>query len=191
MKVKLGAKPLIAPMPALLVGSYSDDGTANAMTAAWAAVCCHNPVAVGVAVRQSRKTYANIHGKKAFTLNVPSTSLAEAVDYLGIVSGSNEPHKLEVARLETEKASSVDAPIVKPCPINIECRLTSTTELGSHTWFVGEVIEVQVSSEVLDSSGAIDSKSLDPLVYLTTDSQYHAVGEAVGKAFSMGKKLVP
>lgn len=191
MKVKLGAKPLILPMPALLVGTYSDDGIPNAMTAAWTAVCCHRPLSVGVAVRQSRKTYANITSKKAFTLNVPSTSMAHAVDFLGIVSGNQEPRKIELAKLDTERASAVDAPIVKQCPINIECRLTSKTELGSHTWFVGEVLEVQVSQNVTDPSGSIDTKLLDPLIYITTDSRYHAVGEAVGRAFSMGKKMVP
>jgi len=189
MKKKLGAKPLILPMPALLVGTYSDDGTPNAMTAAWAAVCCHRPFCVGVAVRQSRKTFANVEFKKAFTLNVPNTSLARAVDYLGIVSGAQEPGKLEIAKLETVAASKVDAPIITQCPVNMECQLIQTLPLGSHSWFVGQVAEVQVSEEVMDSDGVIDTKSLDPLIYITTDSKYYTVGESVGQAFSMGKTL--
>lgn len=120
---------------------------------------------------------------------MPNTSLAEAVDYLGMVSGAQEPQKLSVAQLETTVASKVDAPIINQCPINLECRLVETLALGSHSWFVGEVMEVQVTQDVLDEEGNVDTKSLDPLIYLTSDSHYHAVGEPIGKAFSMGKKL--
>jgi flavin reductase (DIM6/NTAB) family NADH-FMN oxidoreductase RutF len=189
MKTKLGAKPLILPMPALLVGTYSDDGTPNAMTAAWTGVCCHRPLLVGVAIRRSRKTFANAEKRKAFTLNVPSTDFAREVDYLGIVSGSVEPGKLEVARLKTENASTVDAPIITQCPVNIECQLAQTVPLGSHTWFVGEVVEVQITDELVNDDGGIDTQALDPLIYVTTDSHYYSLGETVGQAFSMGKGL--
>ena len=96
MKRKLGPKTMIFPMPALLVGTYSEDGAPNAMTAAWASVCCHRPPCVSVAVRHNRATFANLQKKKAFSLNVPKSSQATAVDYLGMVSGNDEPKKLEV-----------------------------------------------------------------------------------------------
>jgi len=38
MKVSLGNKPLIYPQPVLVVTTYNEDFTANAMTAAWGSV---------------------------------------------------------------------------------------------------------------------------------------------------------
>ena len=39
MKKDFGNKPLIYPQPVLIIASYNEDGTANAMNAAWGAVC--------------------------------------------------------------------------------------------------------------------------------------------------------
>ena len=35
MKKNLGTKPFIMPMPVLIIGTYNEDGSANAMNAAW------------------------------------------------------------------------------------------------------------------------------------------------------------
>jgi flavin reductase (DIM6/NTAB) family NADH-FMN oxidoreductase RutF len=189
MKKKIGAKSMIFPMPALLVGTYGEDGTPNAMAAAWTAICCHKPPCAGVAIRQSRLTFENLTRKKAFTLNVPKTSQAAEVDYLGIVSGKKEPKKLAAAGMKTVKADKVDAPILVDCPVNLECRLVEQTALGSHTWFVGEILEVHVDEDVFGNGDAIDVSSLDPLVYITSVSEYYSLGNPVAKAYNVGKKF--
>jgi flavin reductase (DIM6/NTAB) family NADH-FMN oxidoreductase RutF len=187
MKKRLGASPMIIPMPAVLVATYNDDGTANAMTAAWASACCHTPPCVGVAVRDSRKTYANIKARRAFTINVASADLAVEVDALGIVSGHKEPDKLAKLGLETERAAAVDAPIVTRCPIAVECRLVHALPLGTHTWFVGEVVEVQAEERVVGAEGIVDLDALDPLAYATSAGEYRGIGRALGRAYRIGK----
>ncbi len=189
MKKKLGPQPIILPMPALLVGTYSNNGTPNAMTAAWTSVCCHKPVCVGVAVRHNRLTFTNLQEKKAFTLNVPNTSQATEVDYLGIVSGAKEADKLAIAGIETVKGEKVDAPILTSCPVNLECRLIDRMDIGTHSWFVGEVLEVHVDEEFVQESGALDIPALDPMIYITSASQYHALGKPIAKAHSVGMKI--
>jgi len=188
MKKKLGPKTFLFPMPALLVGTYNDDGTANAMTAAWTGICCFEPPCAGVAVRKPRLTYANIEKRKAFTLNVPSTSQASAVDYVGMVSGKTEPKKLDIAKLKVEKASKIDAPLIVSCPLNLECRLVSTTVLGSHAWFAGEILEVHVDEHCLKGND-IDIFKLDPLIYITSVSKYHAIGKEVAQAYKIGNRI--
>jgi flavin reductase (DIM6/NTAB) family NADH-FMN oxidoreductase RutF len=183
MKKQLGPKPMILPMPVLLVGTYGEDGTANAMACAWTAVCSHKPLCVGIAVRQSRLTYANLEKKKAFTLNVPNTSQAASVDYLGTVSGAKQPDKLSIANLQTEKGTKVDAPLITSCPVNLECSLVNRMELGSHTWFVGEVMETHVDEAAISPTGDLDISALDPLVFIIPTSQYHALGGKVADAF--------
>jgi flavin reductase (DIM6/NTAB) family NADH-FMN oxidoreductase RutF len=187
MRKRLGASPMIIPMPAVLVATYNDDGTPNAMTAAWASACCHTPPCVGVAVRDSRKTFANIRARRAFTINIASAEMAVDVDYLGIVSGHQVKDKLERLGLATERAAVVDAPAVERCPISVECRLVHALPLGTHTWFVGEVVEVQADERVVTAEGIIDVDALDPLVYATSAGEYRGIGRAVGRAYRIGK----
>jgi flavin reductase (DIM6/NTAB) family NADH-FMN oxidoreductase RutF len=189
MKKKIGPRPIIFPMPALLVGTYGEDGTPNAMTAAWTAICCHDPLCAGVAIRQTRLTFDNLMRTKAFTLNVPRTSHAAEVDYLGIVSGKKEPKKLAVAGMESARADKIDAPIIVDCPVNLECALVSQTKLGTHTWFVGEIVETHVDEDALADGDVIDVPGLDPLVYITSASQYYSLGKPVAKAYNAGKKF--
>lgn len=180
---------MIFPMPALLVGTNNDDGTANAMTAAWAAICCLSPPCAGVAIRATRLTFANLVARRAFTMNVPRASAAAAVDFLGIVSGREDPGKLARAGFETAPGALVEAPILLACPVNVECRLRERLDLGTHSWFVGEIVEVHVDEACLDAGGKVDLGALDPLVYATSRRVYHRLGEAAGRAFDLGRSV--
>jgi flavin reductase (DIM6/NTAB) family NADH-FMN oxidoreductase RutF len=173
-------------MPALLVGTYSENDVPNAMTAGWAAVCCAEPACLGVAIRKSRKTHENIGRHGAFTLNVPTCDLAQAVDYLGIVSFHQVADKLGRAGLHPEPAFFVKAPMVLECPVNLECRLVAHLDLGSHTWFVGELLETHVDEGLVTETGALDVTLLDPLCYTTSVKDYRHLGAVVGPAFSLG-----
>jgi flavin reductase (DIM6/NTAB) family NADH-FMN oxidoreductase RutF len=176
-------------MPALLVGTYCEDGTPNAMTAAWTGVCCQKPVCVGVAVRHNRFTYTNIERKMAFTLAVPSTDQVVAVDYLGMVSGKNEPGKVEIAGLASTKSDEVDAPILTDCPVNLACKLIEKVALGTHYWCIGEVMAVHVRDDLIGEDGNFNPDRVDPLVYITQASQYRSLGKVVGQAYSAGNKI--
>ena len=189
MKKKVGAKTLVHPMPAVLVGTYDEDGTPNAMTAAWSVTCCMQPPCVGVAVRRERLTRANIERTGAFTINVPSTSQAAPVDYVGIVSGKDEKDKLERIGMRAERADRVDAPLLVDCPVCIECRVKDSLAIGTHTWFVGEVVETHVEETAFGEDGRMDARLIDPLVYATSDHHYYALGERVAPAFEVGKTL--
>ncbi len=190
MKTRLGPKPFLFPMPAALIGTYGENQTPNAMTAAWTAVCSKEPLHVGVAIRKSRQTYVNMNRTKAFTLAVPKSTMSTPVDYLGIVSGAKVPNKLEVAGINTTRGDKVDAPILVECPVNMECKLVTRIPLGTHDWCIGEVLEVQVDEEVCDPDGKLDVDLIDPLVYTMSASEYRSLGEVVGSAFRDGKKLI-
>lgn len=189
MKKTLGPSPTIYPMPALLVGTYSDDGLPNAMATAWAGACSAEPPCVGVAIRPNRRTHHNIQARRAFTVNVPSVALAAKVDYLGIVSGNDEPNKLARAGISTAPGNHIDAPLVLDCPINLECRLAHSVDLNCHVYFIGEVIEVHCDESLVGADGKIDVAALAPLVYCTSVREYWGLGEPVGKAYSIGKSL--
>src|SRR5210317_1530914 len=99
MKKSLGAETMLYPTPVWVIGSYDKKGKANVMTASWAGICCSDPPAVMVAIRNPRFTFTNIKEKGAFTFNIPSEKHVQETDYFGIKSGKLED-KFEVSSLK-------------------------------------------------------------------------------------------
>lgn len=186
MKRSFGAKTLLLPTPVFLVGSYDADGNPNIMTAAWGGICASEPPCVAVSIRPGRHTHANILESKAFTVNIPSVSQVKETDFAGLVSGA-DTDKFRETGLTPERGAFVHAPLVAEFPLALECVLRHTFELGTHTQFVGEILDVKAEESVLDDSGNVDPLKLAPLCFSPFDGAYYALGAFVGKAFSVGK----
>lgn len=183
MKKSLGRKTIAYPLPVYLVGSYDENGQANIMTAAWGGVVCSEPAALGVSVRASRLTHSSILKNKAFTISFPSAKLVKAVDFAGLVSGSNYD-KFEKCSLKAIKSDLVAAPYVAQCPVVAELSLVNRFDLGSHTLFIGQVEDVKADEEVLGPNG-LEAEKIDPLIYFPSQ-KYFRLGDFAGQAFSIG-----
>lgn len=188
MKKSLGAKTLVYPTPVFVVGTYDKAGKPNAMTAAWGGICCSQPPCVAVSLRKATATHGNIMARRAFTISLPSEEHVRQADYFGLVSGRSVD-KFAGARLTPVKSDLVDAPYVKEFRLVLECRLTQTIELGLHTQFVGEILDVKAEEAVLGGRGLVDIKKLKPLVFAPDTQSYYGIGGFVGQAFSAGKTL--
>ena len=188
MKKSLGAKTIIFPTPVLIVGTYDKAGKPNAMTAAWGGICCSRPPCVAVSLRKATYTHGSIVARQAFTISIPSEEHVQQADYLGMVSGKSVD-KFAVAKLTPVKSKLVDAPYVKEFPLVLECRLTHTIELGLHTQFVGEILDVKAEEVVLGEGGHVDIKKMKPLVFAPDTQSYYGIGGFKGQAFSVGKTL--
>ena len=188
MKKSIGPKTLVYPTPVFVVGSYDRNGRPNIMTAAWGGICCSKPPCVAVSLRKSRCSYDNIVNRKAFTINIPSEQHAAAVDYIGIVSGRNKD-KFAATGLTAVKSDRVDAPLVQEFAFALECNLLQTIEIGVHTQFIGEIIDIQAEEDMLDPSGAPDIGIVKPILFAPEMQAYYGVGNFVGKAFSIGKTI--
>lgn len=187
MKKSLGAQTIIFPAPAFLIGSYDDEGKANIMTAAWAGICCSKPPCVAVSLRAATQSHGNIMERRAFTLNVPSEDHARVVDHCGLVSGRDED-KFASTGLSPIASELVDAPYVDDFPMVLECRVLHVLEIGLHTQFVGEIMDLKAESDVLNEKGKPDPAKVRPMLFSPSVRQYHGLGELLGKAFSMGKQ---
>jgi len=182
-KSRLGPEALLFPTPSVLVGAMVD-GRANFMTAAWCGIASSKPPAISVAIRAERHTLKGILGHREFSINVPSATMVEQVDFCGIYSG-RKVDKSTVFDLFVGDLKH--APLVASCPVNLECRLRHTLDLGAHTLVIGEIIQTHVNESCL-TDGQADAAKVDPLVYSPGTGNYHQLGEVVGKAFSIGKK---
>jgi flavin reductase (DIM6/NTAB) family NADH-FMN oxidoreductase RutF len=188
MKRSLGAKTLIVPTPTWIVGSYDAQGKPNGMTAAWGGICCSEPPCVAVSLRKATYSYAALIARKAFTLSVPSQEQVKLADYFGLVSG-RKSDKFAATGLTPVPSDLVDAPYVRECPLVLECKLLHVFELGLHTQFVGQILDVKADEAVLDADGKPDILKILPIIFSPGNRVYYGVGDSLGHAFAMGKEI--
>lgn len=188
MKKSLGAKTIIYPTPVFVVGTYDKDGKPNVMTAAWGGICCSRPPCIAVSLRQATYSYGNIVAQEAFTISLPSKDYVKEADYFGMASGRDED-KFAITGLTPVKSDLVNAPYVKEFPLVVECRLLHTFELGLHTQFVGEILDIKVDEALLGKDGIPDLEKLKPIWFAPENRAYHGTGEYLGKAFSIGTEI--
>lgn len=182
----LGAKPFVLPAPVLLVGTFDATGLPNIMAAAWGGICASQPPCLAVSVTKARWTYGSLLERKAFTVSIPSSAMAAQADFTGITSGRSE-NKFTALGLTPQAGEHVDAPFVAECPVVIELRLAHTLELGSHTQFVGEIMDIKIHADCCNEEGLPDMGKIDPLLYAPLAREYWAVGRMVARAFSVGR----
>lgn len=185
MKIDLGVKPYIMPMPVLIVGTYNEDGSADAMNAAWGTLCDMNTVALYLS--GGHKTVENIRARKAFTVAIADRAHTVAADYVGLVSAHTEKKKMEKSGFTTVKSARVDAPIVEQLPLTLECELDRIDEQSGCVY--GRVVNVVADDKVLNERGEVDLKALDPIAYDPASRSYFTMGEKAGKAFGAGAVL--
>jgi flavin reductase (DIM6/NTAB) family NADH-FMN oxidoreductase RutF len=141
---------------------------------------------LSISVRPERYSFEIIRTTREFVVNVPSQKQARAVDWCGVVSGRSED-KFAGAGLTPAPALKVRPPIVLECPLNIECRVKESLELGSHTMFVAEVVAVQVSSDLVDGKGRLRLEKCGLLAF--AHGEYFVLGRRIGKfGFSVRKR---
>ncbi|HEY4743303.1 MAG TPA: flavin reductase family protein [Desulfuromonadaceae bacterium] len=190
MKQSIGAKTLATPTPVWLVGSYDAEGKPNIMTAAWGGICCSNPPCVTVSLRRATYSYAAIETRRAFTVSIPSQEQVVQADCVGIVSG-RDTDKFSVCNWTPVASDLVDAPYVAEVPLVVECRLLHTLELGLHTQFVGEIVDVKAEQAVLGAKGYPDITKVQPMIWDTAHRGYYGIGAFLGTAWEVGKQIVP
>lgn len=188
MKKSIGAKTILYPTPVLIVGTYDKDGRPNAMTAAWGGICCSSPPCVTVSLRKATYSYQCLVDSGAYTLSIPSEAYVEAADYLGMASGKTED-KFKAAGLTPVKSDQVNAPYVKEFHLVLECKLIHTLEIGLHTQFVGEILDIKADESVLAENGLPVIEKVKPILYAPAEKAYFSVGKKIGDAFSIGKRL--
>lgn len=168
---------VLYPVPTVMVTCANAEGRANVFTVAWTGTVCSEPPMLSISVRKSRFSYGLIVDSGEFVVNIPSVRLVKTTDYCGVVSG-RDVDKFAVAGLTQGPGSSVKAPIIMECPMNIECVVRQTLELGSHTMFVAEVTAVQVSEHLVSPSGRLALEKEGLAAY--SHGGYYTLGKKIG-----------
>lgn len=183
MRKNFGSKPWVYPQPVLIVGTYDENGTPNALNAAWGGQYDINQVVICLS---KHKTTDNIVKKGAFTVAFADKAHVVEADYVGIVSANDVPDKLAKAGLHTVKSEFVDAPIIEEFPLALECKFVKFNEDGN---VIGEIVNVSADEKVIGHDGKIDPAKLEAIVFDPIGAGYIALGDKVGNAFKDGAKL--
>ena len=160
MRKDLGAKPYLFPQPVMIIGTYDENGKANAMNAAWGGIVGRNEIIIDLS---NHKTTENLLETRAFTVSVADLEHLVPCDYVGIVSGNKEPDKMEKAGFTTTKSKFVNAPV--------------------------EIKNVSIDEKILGEDGDIDLNKFVPITYDAAHYGYYRLGEKVGTAFKDGAQL--
>ena len=119
-----------------------------------------------ICFNKTNKTFIFYNKRKGeFVINIPDEKLVVAADFCGTKSG-RDVDKFKEAKLDKEKAQIVKAPLIKQCPINLECKVKEIKHLGSHDMFIGEIIAVNVDDECVKENGNIDYGKANIITYM-------------------------
>ncbi len=184
MRKNFGVQSWLYPTPVLIIGTYDENGTPDAMTAGWGGIYDTNQVMVSIA--HDHKTADNIKKTGAFTISFATVKTVVPCDYVGIVSANDVPDKFERAGFHATRSDLVNAPIIDELPLTVECKLIKFNEDGI---CIGEIMGISAEESILDETGKVDAKKFDPIICDSMTLTYWSVGEKVGQAFSDGRKI--
>ncbi len=185
MRKNFGAKPWTYPQPVFIIATYGEDGTPDAMNAAWGGIS--DDTQISMCLSPEHKTVENILARGAFTVSMADAAHVAECDYVGIESANRVPDKVEKAGFHTEKAEFVDAPVIVELTMAVECKLVSYDKESCR--LVGEIVNVSADEKILDENGKIDPAKLEPIVFDPVNHVYLKLGEKAGNAFKDGMKL--
>ncbi len=183
--VKTSSALLVTPV--VLVTCREESGKGNIITLAWVGVASSDPPMISIAIRPERHSHPIVKKSGEFAVNVPAMSILKEMDFCGVASGK-KVDKFAATKLTPVPAAKIKAPLIKECPINLECVVKQVISLGSHDLFLGEVVAAHIDDEIRDDKGKIDGRKFDPFVFIAGAGEYwNLAGRVGGYGFTKGK----
>ncbi len=189
-KARLGKTDMFFPVPAALIGCGNSEEM-DIVVVASVGVVSSTPPTIGISLDKRRYSLELIRKTREFTINIPSAQLYRETDYCGLVSGKGI-NKFKQAGLTPVMGSKVQAPLLKECPFNLECRVISENVLGEYVLILGEILETHIDNDKVTFIGGrprVDIEKVNPLVYCATVREYWSIGSRLGNAFHAGKEI--
>lgn len=177
-KKSVNFKKLYYGFPVILISYYDENGVPNITTLS-SSFTLANMICLGI----GNNSYAlnQIKKVKDFVVNIPDRTLMKEMDICGYLSG-NKSRKFELTDLTPVQSSIIKAPMIKECPISIECSLTNVTELEDFRGITTIFAAIKgrcVSTDLLDDEEHLIYSLLDPVLY---------VGDTANKTYRYTEK---
>lgn len=177
----------LLPQPVLIIGTYNADGTPNAMNAAWGGQWDYHEIAISLG---SHATTDNIRRKGEFTVSFATRQTMIEADYVGITSARNKPDKISHTGWQSQRATSVDAPVYDCFPMTLECRVKEKIhESEDGVYLIAEIVNILCDENYLASDGKPDVENMELITFDPVHNNYIALGKRMGIAFHDGMTL--
>lgn len=163
-KVDLKGSVILNPVPVVMVTSRGKDGKDNVFTVGWVGTVCTKPPMLSISVRPERLSHKYISETMEFTVNLPTSKLTKAVDYVGVRSGKTVD-KIKEMNFTMKEGTNVSSPYIDECPVSIECKVKTVLQLGTHDCFIAEVVGSHVNKNLFDEKGKIHLEKADLISY--------------------------
>ena len=184
-KVQWKGGTFIYPIPAVMVSCGTMEES-NIITVAWTGILNTNPAMCYISVRPERYSHDIIKKNGEFAINLTTRQLAYATDWCGVKSG-RDVDKFKEMKLTKERANIIKAPLIKECPVSVECKVKEIVPLGSHDMFVAEIVAIDADEKYIDKKGAFDISKCDLIAY--ANGGYYPLESKIGKfGYSVQKK---
>ena len=186
MKKIVSEKALFSlPETQTILGTHLH-GKPNFMALAWVTRVNYLPPLLGICVNKTNASHGAVIDTGEFSLNIPSDKMVEITDYTGMVSGtrSEKSDLFEVFYGELKSA-----PLIRDCPLNIECKLTQPIELPTNYFFIAEIINIY-AEEIYFTDNQPDIKKINPFLLTMPDNRFWSLGENVGQAWHDGREIL-
>lgn len=184
MLEKIGRQNALYPMPVTLVGTVVD-GRVNFINIAHVGIFnAASPHRISLGMNKAHHSNRGIREHRTFSVNLPSRAMVEVADFVGLVSGKSEDKS---QLFETFFGELGTAPLIKACPVAMECRLVETVDTATHDVFVGEIVATYADPKVL-TAGHVDLAKVQPLLFDMASREYWSLGEPIAKCWSVGKR---
>ena len=132
----------LEPGPIVLVSS-AWRGKTNIMTMGWHTVMEFEPSMIGCCIFSDYSSDL-IKRSKECVINVPTVDLASVVVGIGNSTGT-DVDKFAKFKLTAVRGARVDAPLIKECYANFECKVIDASLLRKYHLFVLEVVKAHVA----------------------------------------------
>ena len=172
------AGTMLSPVPPVLLScGGTAEYPANIVTVAWTGTVCSEPPMLSFSLRPTRHSHGIIEATRECVVNLATASLSRVVDWCGVKSG-RDFDKFKEMHLTALPSSTIRAPMIGECPVNIECKVRKVLHLGSHDMFLAEITAVQVSKDLLDARGKLRLDKAELLAF--AHGEYYALGRRLG-----------
>lgn len=186
-KKSLKATSALLLTPVVLVTCQDEEARPNIITLGWVGVANSDPPMISIAIRRERHSHSIIKKTGEFVANLPTTAILKEMDFCGVASGS-KVDKFSTTKLTPMPAEKLKAPLIKECPVNLECRVRQVFPLGSHDLFLGEVVAAHMDTEIQDEKGRMDIQKARLFAFCPGAMEYWSLGERIGRyGFTKGK----
>ncbi len=146
------------PNALALVGSRAGDRW-NAMTTSWITQLSMEPVLIGVGVDNSAVTHELITEGRSFSVNLWSADdtrvfvkFSKPAELASSESGDTTLNGRAV------RAGVTGAPVFDEAIAYLDCEVRQAVDLGTHTLFIGEVVDAEIRDDEARSASMADTR---------------------------------